>query len=184
MSEEFVYLLSPPEFLTTRSKSIFLALSFLSLHFLVFSSAQILLCYSLFTPQWPLPFYVYSWNTSMQLMEGGERPFLSTKRLPVPDPWTVCYVTPKPPANSIIMCSTRLCCHRMYHRNGLIFCWTKLNQLVNQRKRYLPTILVFETISIIFQAITSNNSRFLLLKCKDLLPFFVAFMTLSWHFIA
>lgn len=45
---------------------------------------------TLSSPQWPLPLSVYGWNMSMQLMESGERPFLSTKRLPVPDPWTVC----------------------------------------------------------------------------------------------
>lgn len=31
---------------------------------------------------------------SATLMEGGESPFLSTQRLPVPDPWMVYYVTP------------------------------------------------------------------------------------------
>lgn len=69
--------------------------------FLLLKSFAIILS----SPQWPLPLYVYIWNMSMQLMEGGERPFLSTKRLPVPDPWTVYYATPKPLTNSVL-CST------------------------------------------------------------------------------
>lgn len=55
------------------------------------------------------PFSVYTSDVSVPLMEGGEGPFLSTKRLPLPDPGTLYSPVEE------LMFSNRLHCHFSLH---------------------------------------------------------------------